>query len=111
MRYRVSLEQFKKCLKSSNVHANLKQVLREVLFYIVDGDLHLIHTTMGGHEIYTVYQAEDIEAEAERAGLTPKDVLTNFFNQYVLYAIEIIPDEEWTIRTQETEPRQDWRGI
>lgn len=94
MKYRVSLEQFKKCLKASNVHANLKQVLREVLFYMEDGDLHLIHKTMGGHELYTVYLAEEIEAEAERTGLTPKDVLTNFFNKYLLYGIEIIPDEQ-----------------
>jgi len=94
MKYRVSLEQFKKCLKASNVHGNLKQVLREVLFYMEDGDLHMIHKTMGDHELYTVYLAEDIEAEAERSGLTPKDVLTNFFNKFLLYGIEIIPDEQ-----------------
>ena len=88
MIFEVSLEQFKRCLKKSMVRGNKREVLREVLYTFVDADLHLIHTTQGGHTLKSVYRSEEIEAEAQRTGLQPRDVLTNFFNQYLIYGIE-----------------------
>ena len=89
MMYEVSLEQFKRCLKSSMVRGKKREVMREVLYFFEDADLHMIHKTSAGHLLRTVYRSEDIEAEAERTHLQPSDVLSNFFNQYLLYGIEI----------------------
>lgn len=89
MMFEVSLEQFKRCLSSGMVRGNMKEVLREVLYYFEDADLHLIHKTPNGFMLHATYRSEDIEAEAERTGLTPKDVMTNFFNKYLLYGIQI----------------------
>jgi len=91
MIFKVEMEQFVRFLKSTMNYGGKKELLREVLYYVEDADLHMLHKTQGGNMLKTVYHAEDIQAEAERSNLKPREVVMNFFNQYLVYAIQINP--------------------